>query len=51
MTDKARMEVREWRMENKVHLNRVWIGPFEVGIELAHPRLIKKLLNGKKREL
>ena len=40
------MEVRQWRMENKVHLDRIWIGPIDAGVELAHPRLIKKLLNG-----
>ena len=36
-----------WRIENKTHLIRYWIGPFDVGIQLTRPTHLKQVLNGK----
>ena len=46
LTEAFGMKMYHWRIENNTHIERLWLGPFDAVVHLAHPTHLKKLLNG-----
>ena len=47
LTQEFGIWLRQWRIDHKTSVDRLWVGPFDPVVTVTHPRHLKKLLNGK----